>query len=257
MRNDLVILTGSSRGLGLAMARQLLAQPGRTLIAIARRPDPELEAQAAAHGSRVLSWVQDLNDAPAAAARLAAWLAGQPVAAWSRAVLINNAGVLPRLGPVGEDTAEALSAALRVGLEAPMLLTAAFLHATGDWAARREGRVQVLNISSGLGRRPMAGSAAYCAAKAGLDHFTRAVALEEAQRAHPARLVSLAPGVIETGMQVQMRAADPAGFPDRARFVDLHDAGLLDSADAAAARVLAWLDRPDFGRDPVADVREG
>ena len=37
----------------------------------------------------------------------------------------------------------------------------------------------------------------------------------------------------------------------------LHIAGLLDSADAAAAKVLAWLDRPDFGVQPVADVREG
>lgn len=252
-----MILTGSSRGLGRAMARQLVRQPGRTLIAIARQPVPDLEALAAMHGSRVLSWALDLADAPAAAARLAGWLGEQSAAAWSRAVLINNAGVLPRLGPVGDDEASALSAALRVGLEAPILLTAAFLRATEDWAARRDGRVQVLNVSSGLGRRPMAGSAAYCAAKAGLDHFTRAVALEEAQRAHPARLVSLAPGVIDTDMQTHLRAADLAGFPDHGRFVHLQAAGLLDGAEVAAAKVLAWLARPDFGQPPVADVREG
>jgi len=57
-----------------------------------------------------------------------------------------------------------------------MLLTAAFLHATHDWGASRK----LLNISSGLGRRAMASSGAYCAAKAGMDHFTRCLALEEA-----------------------------------------------------------------------------
>ena len=58
-------------------------------------------------------------------------------------------------------------------------------------------------------------------------------------------------------MQVQLRSGDPAAFPDRMRFVQLQQAGLLDSADVAAAKVLAWLDRADFGAQPVADVREG
>ncbi|MCK6400433.1 MAG: SDR family NAD(P)-dependent oxidoreductase [Sphaerotilus natans subsp. sulfidivorans] len=255
--DHLVILTGASRGLGLAMARRLLAGPGLLLVGIARQPDAGLDTLATAHGSQHLAWPLDLSDAPAAAARLSAWLATQPPARWRRVTLINNAGVIPRIGPLGEDAPGALSAALRVGLEAPMLLTAALLGATAGWAARAGGEVRVLNISSGLGRRAMAGSAAYCAAKAGMDHFSRAVALEEAAGAHPARIVSLAPGVIDTDMQVQLRGADPAGFPDHGRFVHLQSAGLLDSADAAAAKVLAWLDRPDFGVQPVADVREG
>lgn len=253
----LTVLTGASRGLGLAMARRQLSQPGRVLIALARHPDAGLQEWARAHGSRCLSWPCDLADAPAAAQGLADWLAAQPADAWATATLINNAGVLSPLGPVGDSGSAALSNALRVGLEAPMLLTAAFLRATEGWAARQSGAVKVLNISSGLGRRAMAGSASYCAAKAGLDHFTRAVALEEAQRPHPARLVSIAPGVIETDMQTQLRAGDPVAFPDRVRFVQLKEAGLLDTPDAAAAKVLAWLDRPDFGAQPIADVREG
>ena len=76
---------------------------------------------------------------------------------------------------VSED-ADDLARALRVGLEAPMQLTAAFLGATDAWTVPRK----VLNISSGLGRRAMASQAAYCAAKAGMDHFTRCVALDEA-----------------------------------------------------------------------------
>ena len=135
-----------------------------------------------------------------------------------------------------------------------MLLTAAFVRATQTWPARR----RVLNISSGLGRRAMAGSAAYCAAKAGMDHFSRAVALDEAQRTNGrgARIVSLAPGVIDTDMQVQLRGADPAGFPEQGNFIKLKENGQLSSAQDAAARVLAYLRRPDFGANPVADVRD-
>ena len=257
MTEHLMILTGASRGLGLAVARQWLQASGHVLIALARHPDASLADRAQQQGSRCLSWALDLADAPAAAQALADWLAAQPADAVASATLLNNAGVLSPLGPIGASSAAELSNALRVGLEAPMLLTAAFLRGTEGWSARQAGAVKVLNVSSGLGRRAMAGSAAYCAAKAGMDHYSRAVALEEAQRPHPARIVSLAPGVVDTDMQVQLRAGDPAAFPDRLRFVQLKDAGLLDSAEAAAAKVLAWLDRADFGAQPIADVREG
>jgi benzil reductase ((S)-benzoin forming) len=101
----------------------------------------------------------------------------------------------------------------------------------------------------------MASQAAYCAAKAGMDMFTRCVALEEAAAPNGARLCSLAPGVIDTDMQVQLRGADASQFPDVGNFVGLKEKGALSSPADAAARVLAFLARPDFGTNPVADVR--
>jgi benzil reductase ((S)-benzoin forming) len=139
-----------------------------------------------------------------------------------------------------------------VDLEAPMLLTSVFLRATEGWKIPRK----VLNISSGLGRRAMASQAAYCAAKAGMDFFSRCVALEQAALPNGARICSLAPGVIDTDMQVQLRDADPGRFPDRGNFVGMKDKGALASPAEAAARVLAYLQRPDFGANPVADVRD-
>ena len=102
----------------------------------------------------------------------------------------------------------------------------------------------------------MAGQASYCAVKAGLDHFTRALALDEAQRPGGARVVSLAPGVIDTDMQAQLRSADPAGFPDQATFIGWQRDGQLASPRQAAASVLAYLIRADFGSQPIADVRD-
>jgi NAD(P)-dependent dehydrogenase (short-subunit alcohol dehydrogenase family) len=102
----------------------------------------------------------------------------------------------------------------------------------------------------------MASQAAYCAAKAGMDHFTRCVALEEAQRPNGARVCSLAPGVIDTDMQVQLRGADAGRFPDIGNFTALKDKGMLSSPAEAATRVLTYLGRADFGANPVADVRD-
>ena len=57
-------------------------------------------------------------------------------------------------------------------------------------------------------------------------------------------------------MQVQLRGADPGGFPDHGAFVQMKSGGHLDSPAAAAAKVLAYLRRADFGAQPVADVRD-
>ncbi|MBK7989599.1 SDR family NAD(P)-dependent oxidoreductase [Candidatus Skiveiella danica] len=251
MTTPLTILTGASRGMGLAMARQLL-QPGHTLLTLSRTPNHSLSADAAAAGATLVQWSVDLADASAVAARLSAWLAAQPHGAFAAATLINNAGVIPRIGPLSEAEPDDLAHALRVGLEAPMALTAAFLHATAAWPVPRK----VLNISSGLGRRAMASQAGYCAAKAGMDHFTRCLALEEALKPDGARVCSLAPGVIDTDMQVRLRGAASTAFPDVGNFIGLKDKGLLSSPDGAAAQVLGYLGRADFGANPVADVRD-
>lgn len=250
MSKHLYILTGASRGMGLAMARQLL-RAGHLLLCISRHAHETLAAQAQARGASLLQWQADLADGVAVAHRLQDWLDAQSPAELASATLINNAGVIPRIGPLSQADASDLAHALRVGLEAPMQLTAAFLGSTENWKLPRK----VLNISSGLGRRAMASQAGYCAAKAGMDHFTRCLALDEALKPNGARVCSLAPGVIDTDMQVQLRGADAAAFPDRARFEQLKSGGQLDSPDAAARKVLAYLDRPDFGSEPVADVR--
>lgn len=239
----LAIVTGHSRGLGAALAAQLLAR-GDRVLGIARHTlvtdAPALE-----------QWRADLADPLPVARRLQAWLQAQDAGALEQVTLINNAGVVSTPQPLRDADPAALSGALRVGLEAALLLCQAFLAGTRDWPAARH----VLNVSSGLGRRAMASSAAYCAAKAGMDHLTRCLALEEALVPNGARVASVAPGVFDTDMQRQLRGADAAAFPDREVFVAMHRDGRLLAPEAAAARLLAFLDRADFGAEPVADVR--
>ncbi len=243
----LSIITGASRGLGRAVAEQLLGR-GHHVLALSRKPVD----LAVPSGAALTHWAVDLADAAPAATRLSAWLSQLDASGVLSATLINNAGVVSQLAPLSEVSAADLSQALRVGLEAPTLLTAAFLKATDAWTAPRK----VLLVSSGLGRRGMAGSASYCAAKAGMDNLARAVALEEADKPHGAAVVSLAPGIIDTDMQLQLRTADRTLFPEGARFADFKSGGQLDLPDAAATKLLRYLDRTDFGHNPVADVRD-
>lgn len=247
----LTILTGASRGMGLALASELLVRGG-TLLCIARHTSHELEVLAKAHGTELIQWKYDLAQPAPVAEALHAWLGWQDDKAYATATLINNAGAIPPLVPLEQARTPDTTHALRVGLEAPMVLTSAFLAATAPWSAQR----RVLNISSGLGRRAMASQAAYCAAKAGLDHFTRCLALDQAHSPNPAKVCSLAPGVIDTDMQVQLRGADPAQFPEQARFQGLKTGGQLQTPEATAAAVLRYLERPDFGQDVIADIRD-
>jgi benzil reductase ((S)-benzoin forming) len=251
MTQHLYILTGASRGMGLAMAEQLLSTD-HSLLCLSRHTSETLAARAELLGCTLEQWSMDLEHSTIAALRLEKWLQCYPRDAVTGITLINNAGIIPRIAPLSASDPADLARALRVGLEAPLLLTGVFLRATEDWHVPR----QVLNISSGLGRRAMASQAGYCATKAGLDHFTRCLALDEALKPHGAKVCSLAPGVIDTDMQVQLRSADSAAFPDRKSFVDLKDSGQLKSPADAARRVLAYLARPDFGCNPIGDVRD-
>lgn len=246
----LYILTGASRGLGAALSRQLLA-PAHELLCLSRGHDEHLHAEAAKAGCSLQQWQVDLADPAAVAERLQAWLQARGPRSLELLCLINNAALLETPADFGLQPAAGVQAALRVGLEAPLLLTGAVLRGTSGWPVQR----RILNISSGLGRRPLAGVSTYCAVKAGLDHFSRSLAEEQATAANPVRVCALAPGIIDTGMQVQLRGADSAGFAAQPVFAEFKRSGALDSPEQAAARVLAHLHSETFGAQPVADVR--
>ena len=249
---EFVILTGASRGLGAAMAERLLS-PSRQLVCIARSPNESLAARARAGGARLDYRLHDLSDASATAqAAHALGEALRAAAGVSRFVLINTAGVIEPIGRVESLAAAPLAVALQVNLAAVMLLTSAFLAATESSGVER----RVLNVSSGAARYPVGGWSAYCSTKAALDMFTRCIVAEHAGRPNAPRVCSLAPGVIDTDMQVTIRAADQADFPPVERFRKLKADGALGSPAQVAERILAYLDRDDFGEREIDDIRE-
>lgn len=165
--------------------------------------------------------------------------------AFANVTLVLNAGAVEPIGTIDTLRADTLLPHLQLNLAGPMALTAALLRGTSGWNAQR----RVLAISSGAARRPIAGWAAYCTGKAGLDMFVRAI---NADGDASVRAVALAPGVIDTDMQRTIRGADFAGVQ---RFRDLHAHGEFVSPQVAATRIAAYLVRPDFGATELDDLR--
>ena len=240
---NLYIVSGASRGLGLAFARLLAAESETRVVGISRAGLP----------TDVPAWRDIRADLGTNEGQIAAAEgigAALSVEAWSRAVLINNAGVLEPFGVAGQVDPASLQRNIAVNLTAAMVLMNAFL--VGSIAAATRS---VINVSSGSGRRPIAGSGAYCAAKAGLDMASRVAALEVEGAGTPVTITSLAPGIIDTDMQVLARAADAAQFPDVERFRAFKSGGMLKSAEDVARTIIA-LERAGKLPPGIADLRE-
>lgn len=235
------ILTGHSRGLGAAIASELLAA-GIPLLALARHENTELAAR---YPGLIEQVCLDLAD-PAA---LAGWLAGDVLERFisdaGEILLINNAGMLGPVAPAGRQNADEIIRAVNLNVTGPLLLANAL-------AGRHDGGLRILHVSSGAARDAYPGWSIYGATKAALDHHARAVAQD---RQPGLKICSLAPGVIDTDMQAEIRHASPEQFPLLERFRALKQDGLLASPQEVAAKLVSYLLGDDYGQQPVADLR--
>lgn len=226
------VVTGASGGLGAGMAARL-ADLGFSLGLCARRvPEPPSAARASVCRS------VDVTDAQAmeAFADEVGRTLG-PVDLW-----INNAGLLGPVAPARTADPDEVRDALLVNVVGVMYGSAAFARRSRhDWPPAR--RVLV-NIGSGASTSIYEGWSTYGATKAAVDHFSRVLAAEE-----PNLVVhSVAPGVVDTPMQEQIRATLASDFPSLDRFVEIDRTGAWNSpawiADHLAAIVAATL-QPD------------
>ena len=112
---------------------------------------------------------------------------------------------------------------------------------------------RIVHISSGAARNAYPGWSIYCATKAALDHHARAVALD-GDRA--LRICSVAPGVVDTEMQAEIRGTELERFPLRERFDALKRDGQLATPEQSAQKVVDYLLSDAFGDTPTADVRD-
>jgi NAD(P)-dependent dehydrogenase (short-subunit alcohol dehydrogenase family) len=240
------IVTGHTRGLGAALAEALLAR-GIAVLGVSRRHQPAQASLHTQYGDAFEEAEVDLADT----ARLAQWLAGDTLSGFlvgaDQALLINNAGTVQPIGPAGVQTPADIAQAVALNVTAPLMLASAFAAASANVPERR-----IAHVSSGAGRNAYAGWSVYCATKAALDHHARAVALDGERGI---KIASVAPGVVDTDMQVQIRGADDSRFPTRERFVEMKESGALSSPAQAAKRFVDYLLSDAFGQPPIADVR--
>lgn len=214
------IVTGAGSGIGRAVARQLLLEGARVILfgrtrarlEEARGSTPERYAQCVVGRHEVEREVDGLVQATRG------FLGGVDL-------LVNCAGEYQR-APLGETSTEAWNQMLSSNLTGPFLVTRALL------PSLREARGSVVNVSSTLGLRPVAGVAAYAAAKAGLIQLTKSLALEEAP--HGVRACVVCPGVVSTPLHTSHE--EGRQFLEAAGA--LHPLGRVGTPEEAAGAIL-------------------
>lgn len=204
-------ITGTSRGIGKAFAEYLLENPSNKVIGISRQRS--IEHPNYSHFNL------DLTDVNA--------IAGFKFDLHANAkkiYLINNAGALGFIKPVGKLDAATIIKNYTLNLIAPSVLTNAFMNCYNSIDAEKV----IVNISSGAGKTPIDGWAVYCASKAGIDMFSRVVdeeqkindKLTESLKHKGFKIFSIAPGVVNTDMQDEIRSASKNDFSNLEKFIE-------------------------------------
>jgi benzil reductase ((S)-benzoin forming) len=233
--NALALVTGTSSGLGLAIAHQLLDR-GWRVTGIARR-----HASIDHPGYRHLAL--DLGDGDALVGGITQELT--PLlhsTRWDRLGLVNNAGLMGPLRPLRRVTLSDLRRVYAVNVAAPVWLMGYF---AGHGSA---ATLRIVNVSSGAARQPRPGIAAYSSSKAALLNAARALAAEwehqttAAPAPADAAILSYEPNVVDTPMQREARSLPEDEFPWVGAFKEYQRRGALVPPEAPAAEIVDWLE---------------
>jgi NAD(P)-dependent dehydrogenase (short-subunit alcohol dehydrogenase family) len=148
---------------------------------------------------------------------------------------MNNAAVLDPVIAQRDLVYEMLEAHLRVNLGGVLNGTRAYL----AQLELDDHTGALVNMSSGLAKRGMAGVGAYAAAKAGVDRLTETIALEEVDRLPV--VLSVSPGVVETSMQSSLRSQDASVLHEVEMFKRLDSENRMNSPAWVAENIAGWV----------------
>ncbi|KQP21572.1 SDR family NAD(P)-dependent oxidoreductase [Pseudorhodoferax sp. Leaf267] len=216
----LAILTGGSRGLGLALC-EALAERGYRVMEFSR---------GAPHAYSVRLDLSSPGDSHRIAATAVASFGNKHI---EELLVVSNAGTLDSIGPASRQERAAVLANVNTNFTSAILVLTEIVAHFQDTPCRKV----LANISSGAAQRGYAGWSLYCAAKAGMENYVRALALEQQLEPHPFIPINVDPGVIDTEMQALIRSSSAADFPEIERFIKRKEQGALVSPEKVAGAV--------------------
>lgn len=226
------IVIGVSSGIGLALVQELLSR-GKVVLGLGRK-------NVVTHQN--YTFIQlDLSDAHAVAS-FAFPEMNEPFA------LIYNAGVLGEVKPCVNQSLENSAHVFQVNYLSAVMLSQKVLQDANC--------CQLIYISSGAANRAIAGWSQYCASKAALDRFAETLHLELNNDGRQCIIKSIAPGVVDTPMQEQIRSSSEKDFAQVAHFRDLHDNHELTSTNEVARKLYYVSQHPSMFPAVCMSLRE-
>ena len=218
----MIIITGTSRGIGKALAEHYL-QAGKRVLGISRT--------CALSHPNYTHIALDLGDEQAVKALQFPDLAGE-----SEVVFIHNAGTIGKIQRVSDQQELDLQEVFQINLfSGAELLLQLFQNLPLNKS------LSVIFISSGAGKRPIPSWAAYCASKAAVDLWLRTIQAEETEKGRLITCYAIAPGVVNTEMQKTIRKTPKNDFSSLERFVELHENKELRKPEDVAEKIAEMI----------------
>ncbi|WP_181438643.1 SDR family NAD(P)-dependent oxidoreductase [Paenibacillus sambharensis] len=234
------IITGVSSGLGLELAKQLLAD-GCRVIGLSRSNNENLRQCAQETGGEYSFYPVDLSEQDQASSILEQVIdalgreaSTGKAAESSDILLVNNAAAVKPLKMIESCVPEEIAASIHLNVIAPIQLTASFIKLTEGWSGGRK----IINISSGSAKYPAPGMSVYCCSKSALNMFSQCVAAEQEGKERPVQIMVVNPGMMETGLQDEARHSD---IPVTPYFIQAKEQGALADPSVTAAKLLSAI----------------
>lgn len=236
-QNKTAYITGTGSGIGYALAIQLLSL-GWKVVGISRKNS--------INHSNFTFHAMDLSDL-------------EKVSEYSfvqekgHCILVNNAGIIGEIGPVGKIDSSTFSKVHFVNTIAPQILSNSFLKTNRQGI----GSYQIINISSGAGKYPIQSWATYCSSKAAIDLFSETLAEELKWNEKENWVIrSVAPGVVDTAMQSEIRNVSKEQFPLVEKFKNYKQNNELFTPEYVANQLVELILHPDKVDKVVCSVRD-
>ena len=243
-----IIITGASYGLGYSIAK-ILAKDNNHLHLVSRTMNKKIEDELS-KDAKITYYKFDLKETRKIA-NLMNQIFNNISFKSDSIILINNAATLEPIKFSGNMNPNDIIDHININITSPTIMTSEFIKYLKSYKKSKK----IINISSGAGKSPYAGWSLYCSSKASLDLFTQTVALEQDSLENGVKIVSFAPGIVETQMQTLIRAQDEKDLPLVDRFKELHNQNALLSPDYVASFIEKNLIESDFVNGDITDIR--
>ena len=234
-------ITGTSKGLGKALAENLLLKENNFVMGVSRKQT--IEHKNYSHIFIDIDKIEDLDN-----------FYFKEFDDAKKIVLINNAGIIGNIKQIGKINTEDIISTYNVNTIAPSILINKFINQYQNIDTEK----LILNISSGAGRHTIESWATYCASKSALDMFSQVIYDEQKhiKKEKSVKIYSVAPGIVDTPMQTEIRQAKIDDFPIVNNFIDYKNAGALSSPKEIAEKLILFLDNSTKYKNVIYDVRE-
>lgn len=232
-------ITGTSSGIGKALAEKVLEDESNIVFGISRR-------ETVVH-KNYQHITTDLSRLKSVDAFEFPYIKNP-----NKIVLVNNAGQIGDIKPIGKSDNLAIANLMLVNVIAPSILMNNFI---SRYSSRSIEKI-ILNVSSGAGKNAIEGWATYCASKAAIDLLSLTVFEEQKKAENPVKVYSVAPGVVDTEMQADIRNSNENDFSKHQYFVDLKANNELTSPEEVASKYLSILNNTSNFPNCIFSLRD-